>query len=567
MTEYESSLVSMSEPEQSHLSDAGREHQNFLDSVGLRTAQGSFYTPFHMVERILEISFKDLDLKGFVKLESPFRIMDPTCGTGNFLLISALYLADVYSTRFANKDEALDWVVRNCIYGLDIDDLAVSQAKNNLSSLTSNRVHPDELSSHFHVGNVMLITEQDDLFSEDGDTWSTVFPEVFGGKNWGFDAIFGNPPFLNPLKKETAIDEFTASQVRETLGNASQALTNTATLILQISRNIIRPETGFLALVQPISIVATRDSFDVRREIDELGLISGVWICEDKVFDAAVQTCVLFITSKRQEFVEVYSAAAGSHLTKLPYPSDLGNWSRYIYTAHGLPELVFESSGTLGDVATSSNDFRDEYYGLIGSIVDSEVADDSVSPKLITVGKIDLMKLSWGDEPTKFAKEVYQYPRVEVAKLDAKMRAWAKQLAKPKLLVATQTKVIELIVDETGTLLPSIPIASVFPRDNADLWRIAACLAAPVTALYSLSKLAGAGMNAEVLKISSRFISTIPLPIGVDEWDEASALLREAHLATDGQRHALLVKYGLKMCSAYRVTNTDEIVSWWETRI
>jgi hypothetical protein len=520
-----------------------------------------------MVERILRISFDELEISRFVGSRKAFTVLDPTCGTGNFLLLAALFISDKLLPEFPSKEDALDWVVVNCIYGLDIDALAIEEAIKNLSALTENRVGSDQIRPHFHVGNVMFISEHADLFSEQGDTWETIFPEIFSGTEWGFDAIFGNPPFLNPLKKETAIDEFTANQVKENLGDTSQALTNTATLILQISRTLVKRASGFVAIVQPISIVATRDSADARREIDEGEYLSAVWICEDKVFDAAVQTCVLFISTKPQPEVRIYSGAQGTYGTTVPKSRELGNWSKYVYSARGLPDLNFKSTGVLGELAHSSNDFRDEYYGLVGAIISKEDADDLQSPKLITVGKIDLVNLSWGYEPTKFAKEAYEFPRVEVSRLEPKMLSWATRMAMPKILVATQTKIVELFVDDAGILLPSIPIASVFPKEGIDIWKVAASLASPVITLYSLSQLAGAGMNAEVLKISARFIITIPLPSKKEEWAQGARLLELAQSASGENKRELLTEFGKVMGAAYEVDEPEKILDWWSARL
>ena len=51
----------------------------------------------------------------------------------------------------------------------------------------------------------------------------------------------------------------------------------------------------------------------------------------------------------------------------------------------------------------------------------------------------------------------------------------------PKVLVASQTKVIEAVVDEAGRAVPGTPVVSVEPTDpEVDVWHLAALLTSPV---------------------------------------------------------------------------------------
>ena len=47
----------------------------------------------------------------------------------------------------------------------------------------------------------------------------------------------------------------------------------------------------------------------------------------------------------------------------------------------------------------------------------------------------------------RFAKREFSAPRVDVARLDARMRAWAPRKLVPKVLVANQTRIVEAVAD------------------------------------------------------------------------------------------------------------------------
>ena len=65
----------------------------------------------------------------------------------------------------------------------------------------------------------------------------------------------------------------------------------------------------------------------------------------------------------------------------------------------------------------------------------------------------------------------------------------------PKVLVATQTAVLEAAVDEQGTWIPSVPVVSVVPRTADDLWPVGAVLCSPVTSAWAAATYLGAGLG------------------------------------------------------------------------
>ena len=71
-------------------------------------------------------------------------------------------------------------------------------------------------------------------------------------------------------------------------------------------------------------------------------------------------------------------------------------------------------------------------------------------------------------------------PVVAHGELDAKIAAWADARRGAKLLVATQTNVIEAAVDERGDCVPLTPVIEVRPAEQS-LWLVAAVLTNPVT--------------------------------------------------------------------------------------
>ncbi|MEZ6211506.1 MAG: DNA methyltransferase [Phycisphaerales bacterium] len=65
-------------------------------------------------------------------------------------------------------------------------------------------------------------------------------------------------------------------------------------------------------------------------------------------------------------------------------------------------------------------------------------------------------------------------PSIALACKQGDLADWMSSRLIPKIILATQTKIIEVFVDEPGRLLPSLPLITVVPRAAADIWAFAA---------------------------------------------------------------------------------------------
>lgn len=158
-----------------------------------RKNSGSFYTPMHIVNYIV----KDC-LSGLIKDKSSeeilkLRCIDPAMGSGPFLLGAVAYLESELLERMSKEERdssVLDpyeirWrVLHSCIYGVDLNPLAVELAKFSLWMFSARKGHKLEpLNDQLVCG---------DSLSQ--DPWKTSFTSIM--KSGGFDAVVGNPPYV-----------------------------------------------------------------------------------------------------------------------------------------------------------------------------------------------------------------------------------------------------------------------------------------------------------------------------------------------------------------------------------
>jgi N-6 DNA Methylase len=120
-----------------------------------RLASGVYYTPPELAEPIVRFALDPL-IERYSRPEDPANLLriqaiDPACGTGVFLVAAARRLAAGYAALLAGGAEpppaavrfALPVVLQECIFGVDIDPVAVTLAKVALwLEVAAARTHP-----------------------------------------------------------------------------------------------------------------------------------------------------------------------------------------------------------------------------------------------------------------------------------------------------------------------------------------------------------------------------------------------------------------------------------------
>ena len=236
-------------------------------------------------------------------------------------------------------------------------------------------------------------------------------------------------------------------------------------------------------------------------------------------------------------------------------------WAPLLATNDDPPPLRLAGPHTLADVATATADFRDEYYALDGA-----VADDATGLRVITVGGIDLAGSSWGTRPIRLHGRTFKTPRVNPSQLPdtPRIRRWYASRAVPKVLVATQTRVIEAMLDAAGDCLGSTPVLSVFAT-KLPIAVVAALIASPVASAWAHTRFRGSALNLDVIKLSASQLLTLPLPADLRPLDEAADACLRAHTATGKERERWLRALAEATTRAWGADRA--VIDWWWRRI
>ena len=531
--------------------------------VSQRKAQGAHYTPPALVDHLIAEA-----ARGWSPSSREWRLLDPACGSGNFLVAAARTLAP-------RLEEPMAHFLATRVHGTDIDPVAVRLARASLVALlpprtdaTTRRRVRDALARHIVVADALA-------------------PVDSGGPGAAtFDLILGNPPFLNQLEKGTAASRARAAAIARVTGGAVRRYADLSAAFLLSGLQRLAP-AGRLAFVMPQSFLSTGDARAARDASLEHAGLRAIWSAHEPLFDDAnVRVCALvFERGKprpvRRAFGAGFRALRGS--APAPRKGD-ESWAPMLAEGFGAPRVaaatgagvasatgagVASATGasTIADIATATADFRDQYYGLRDAVIEG-----GGGPRLLTTRHIDLASCGWGACGVRILGERFTRPTVDAAGIAGRkgMDGWLDARLVPKVLVATQTKVIEAFVDAEGAYAPLVPIISVYPRARVDIWRLAAAVASPVVAARALSLYAGSALSAGAIKLSAKQLLAMPLPRDRAAWGVAASHFKAASGAeSDAVRARELRAFGEASCAAHALEDRSrrEVLGFWMARL
>ena len=268
-----------------------------------RKEQGIYYTPSYIVDYIVKNTVGE-----YIKTHKPeeikkVKILDPACGSGSFLIraykelenywIKELKLneSDVKQTKFDLENSEQFYtiktdILRNNIFGVDLDPKAVEIAQLNLLLQVSERKHRlPILQNNIKVGNSLV---NDPNVSDKAFKWVEEFPEIMN--NGGFDVVIGNPPYVNVyLMDEDEREYFNDSHEYQT----THLKYDLYTLFIEKGIKVLK-ENGYLGYIVPYPLLNQPYAELLRKYVlDTCSIVSIVDLSGYFVFkEATVKTII-----------------------------------------------------------------------------------------------------------------------------------------------------------------------------------------------------------------------------------------------------------------------------------
>jgi hypothetical protein len=492
----------------------GRHQATAVRKPEIRKAGGVYYTPASMVDYILDHTLSPL-LKNrspqsvagqdIARNSDPLRVLDPSCGSGRFLLAAYEYLVHWYldaymadsTERWASghcprlrrgpdgdwkltTTERIDILVRH-IYGLDIDPRAVEVTKVSLlleaMEGEPDRVMPD-LANNIRCGNAIIEPDfhgHDPPLPEDhrGQSrvnvfdWHREFSSVFASAG-GFDAVIGNPPYLDSETMTHFFPEwrnYCVNKYRAAAGNWDAFC-----VFIERALDLCRPG-GYHSFIVPNKLGSANYARNIRAIIAAENDLSRIRdYASVPIFPASVYPVVYSVQKQqRDDTVPVLyeRMADGATGAVRPVLTERLDRARY-FSADGSPWAIFAHLAEASPVERLSSSFPAlstvasvhgaatvaEAYELAPLIQDARTAA-SGDLRVVNSGTIDRYVNLWGEKPMRYLGSSYVHPVVPHGVAMRLPAARLRQARAPKIIVAGMTRVLECIADLSGLLLPA----------------------------------------------------------------------------------------------------------------
>ena len=508
----------------------GAAYEHCLDS-SIRRNSGVHYTPTEVAQKLTDIALSKAP---------PGPVCDPSVGGGSFLLAAA----NVFQTLGLSPSI----IVKDLLWGIDLDPDAIRVTKTVLALWASEE--------QWIVAEKNLVT---------ADSLETGIEAFQSPPVRGFSAVIGNPPFQNQLQHQTVRSLESTNQLRDRWKTSAGPYADTAGFFLLVGSSMLS-EKGILLMIQPQSFLSAADSLPIRENLEEQMDLIGMWIGGSDIFEAGVHVCApIFGPEEGESQLKLWD---GPEIEERPPISrrKKDNWTEIISAVSGVPCVNLQGP-ELKNISSSTAGFRDQFYGLKDYVSEKHLCQGDWAP-LITVGMIDPFRNRWGQGTFRYANKNWIEPVVDLDALrkgNLELFHWVKDRLRPKILVATQTKILEVLPDPEGRLIPSTPVISV-ECDYENVWLISAALSSPAASARAFARAAGAAMSSDTLKLSATQISEIPLPERTFEWNQGAEYAQQAYLAESEPLWASnLHKLGQETAKAYEVNN--DVFEWWLNRL
>ena len=288
-------------------------------SLQERRGRGHFSTPPWLVEHILDACgyTPDSDLRAT-------RVLDPACGSGNFLAAAAHRLVSFVTRTGLPQEERAALVQRN-LWGFDPDPVSCFLSEMQLSAAVTPSVGSVDTSMPITVAATRWHIHQ-------ADGLALQWPEPC------VDLFLANPPYL--AAKNTDLSAYPTAHRR---GQADSYL-----LFLNLGLQIVRPG-GWLGLVLPDPLLARTNAASERIRLLKEFTIHHLWHLSD-VFTAQVGAVVIIaqkspprsqhqVAWKREKWKHI--TAAASNALSMPLTSPASTVSQSLLLHQPCAELRY----------------------------------------------------------------------------------------------------------------------------------------------------------------------------------------------------------------------------------
>lgn len=451
-----------------------------------RKKDGIFYTPDYIVRYIVDNSlgaylrehedkFKnEFGLKGDIKDKTyekrekqayakyqdflqNIKVVDPACGSGAFLVYVFDYLlaenkrvSDILGNTLFSSEHYVRDILRNNIYGVDLNEESVEITKLSLWLKTAQKGKKlTTLDANIKCGNSLI--DDPNIADSKAFSWQEQFADIF--KHGGFDVVVGNPPYVDSESMTKNVPEernFIAQHYETAKGNWDLLIP-----FIELALNLLKSE-GRMAYITSNKWLALDYGTTIRNRI--LPLLTAMVDCTmEDVFESASVSSVVFAAHKSgSKTVDIGGLNDG---TLIPVRTYKKSDSMELKALEGNLSLIFSPALSLVTRLNNTSPLREapslvvsgafttgEAYELIDLVHEGHAETKSTEYKLVNTGTIDRYIPLWGFTQFNYLKSKYTYPVVDRSEFEQSFPRRFVKFNQPKIMI-TGIRYFECFMD------------------------------------------------------------------------------------------------------------------------
>lgn len=377
--------------------------------------------------------------------------------------------------------------------------------------------------------------------------WPLEFPEVFLRDRMGFDAVVGNPPYVNAVVLSEADD---SALLKRFFGETFSSATGSYDIyVLFFERaSMLCATGGQIGFIVPNKILSAEYAESLRAMfVREHEIQSIIDYSAIPVFSASVYPIVLVVRHTKTGGDAHVESIHKSHTRRVPQssfrdaPSYL--WGFILTDFSEILERALVSTVALGSIASVTGAATvSEAYEMASAIEDLKLHEvPSGYAKFIVSGNVRPYRSTWETSPVQYLKRRYTKPVANLAIIPKKRK---QQALSPKVIISGMAKRPVAFLDREGEYLSGK--STVIICDSASevsLEALTTILNSKLGALIYLGLYSGLALSGGFMRFGPPQISAFPIPGSLD----ASSIANTDH---DYRERAV--------CEAYSVDH-DEV--------